>query len=239
MLLAFASDPVDYISALISGKRSGGDKNQHPSGMVPLLGADFRKLIITRSRTDGLDASACGGRLHGGSAPSRIGSLAASDAESGERMWQFALPVSWRVREALSAANASELRPVDVVSTMAVTRPRPLRSHHAELMIVESLRITAPTSGSAEFLVVATFVDAETGVAVGEASYIATAPVEGVVRTPVLHVDSQREVFAIVHIDGSVRLMPGTASVLETLALLQVCWLDVAGTTTPPPPHLQ
>ena len=133
--------------------------------------------------------------------------------------WSLALPLSAAVRAALATARG--LRAVDITSTVVVSRPRPLRSHRAEVMVIESLPL-AGAAPAAAFLVSLTFLDAETGRVVGEASYSAASPLDSAAATPILHARSQRSVFALLHADGAARVVPGTPSVVKALEAVKV-----------------
>ena len=223
-IAAAVADPAGAAQALVLGSARGGSGGH----IAPLHGSDFRRLVITRSRTDGLDAVVCGrgsaGRLS--TPPSTLGSLVSADVESGARLWRHALPLSPRVREALASSAHLGLRAADVVSSVLVSRSRPLRGHSAELLVVESLPVARgnASSGAAasSYLVALSFVDAETGAVVAEAAYTALAPLDAASATPLLHARTQRGVFALLHTDGSAHIVPGTPSVAAALEAAKV-----------------
>jgi hypothetical protein len=221
-LARFAADPV----AAVLG--AGRTRSAGPAGgMVPGVEGALDAVLVLRTRTDGHAQELCGlprGRsTRAGPASTIQGSLVATYAESGAELWRMTLPRAAGARAAAAAgAGAGAAAAASSTSTILVSRPRPLQSHPAELLLIE----TAPAAGGkasgapGATSVFLTWIDAATGAELGSATYTAATPLVRTVRTPVVHAAFQRETFALVHADESVVVAPGPADVVASLTRL-------------------
>lgn len=166
----------------------------------------LEKVLVFRTRVDGGEAGACAAL--GATATTATGVLKAVDFESGAQRWALLLPLA----PALAA-----LAPAGVKTTVVLSRPRPIQALAAELLVIES-------HGSTTAL---TWVNAHTGAVTGSAAYASTASLARVIRTPLLHTGSHREVFALLHADGSAVAAPGGADVGAALIAIKSEFVSV------------
>lgn len=217
---------VDPVAAALDAIRGGSRTAAGGPGkqMAPSVPQPFEKLFISRSRVDGgFDTCSSAANYASTEGSGIIGSLTAAHAESGENFWSIALPVAPGARDAAAAASSSSAPlsgPDAIKSTMVVSRPRPIQSHPAELLMVESAPISGAGSGSVKYGVWLTWINAETGAAVGSAHYTSPSPIRNIAKSPVFHIATHRQTFVIVHADGAAVIAPGPSDVVASMQRL-------------------
>ena len=218
-LQSAAASPAETASALLQPLRwSAGliSASESRAAATAAAGAatapEFAKLLVMRSQTDGAAAGStgtwgsCSAAL--GASPGS-GSISAEGFARGDVRWRLALPLAPSARAAITSHGAG----ATVSTLLALSRARPLHAHSAELILIEA--VSAAREGPA--LVFVTWIDADSGHKTGSSSYRAAATLSHVARTPVVHVASHREAFALVHGDGTVAVVPGDIAVRRAI----------------------
>lgn len=195
------------------GRRVGGGSAGSGAANAITPGVSLgglEKLLVMRTRLGGGGSSACAAVGAGGSGVTGV--LKGVAFESGAERWSLALPASPAVRQAAAAGGGAH-----VDSTAVLSRPRPIQAQPAEVMLVEH---AGGVTG-------VTWVNAHTGAVTAAVAYTAAAPLARVIRSPVLHTASHREVFVLLHADGSAAAVPGGADVAAALASVSADFVAV------------
>lgn len=199
---------------------SGMAKTLQPSNSITpgLSIGGLEKLLVLRTRLDGGEIGSCD--VSGGHTDVN-GVLKGLEFESGLERWSLLLPLSSAVREAVASNSSAKVKTVAMLS-----RPRPIQAHSAEVMLVES--VSEVTSESVTSVVTGiTWVNAHTGAVTASVAYTSSSALHRVVRTPLLHSGSHREVYALLHKDGSGVAAPGGADVSAALAHVRSDFVSV------------